>query len=114
MKMKTTLRNQILKATKGEKICAIVILESSGTEGDHLPTLPGLAYNKLMSWEEAQPYLTYQYEDGQSWSCHPVVVWTKTRIIFTIEYDSFLSLHVVPRNPGKLLTRGAFGVEHCF
>jgi hypothetical protein len=55
---------------------------------------------KLLSWEEARPILDYEFDSGYGTaSCHPIYVWTPTRIICIHEYDGSTSLRILPRHP---------------
>lgn len=54
----------------------------------------------VMSWDEAKPFLTYEFDSGYNGAdCHPVYVWTKTKIIMIHEYDGAVWPATVPRNP---------------
>lgn len=55
---------------------------------------------KLLSWEEAKPYLNYEFSaDYGSISCHPVYVWTDNYVIFISTYDGSTNWNAIPRNP---------------
>src|SRR6185437_5638479 len=59
---------------------------------------------KVVSWEQARPFLDYEYDSGfGGQDCHSVTIWTPTRVIFVHEYDGATGLTWVPRHP----------VEHC-
>jgi len=57
-------------------------------------------YNVLLSWEEARKILDYEFDGSYGGTeCHPVIVWTATKVIQTCEYDGAEFLMVTPRNP---------------
>lgn len=51
---------------------------------------------KVLSWEEASPLLSYEYNGG---ACHAIYVYTKERIFFVQQYDAQTCLRSIPRNP---------------
>lgn len=54
----------------------------------------------LMTWDEARPYLDYEYDNGYGGQdCHSVHIWTPARIIYVQEYDGATWLNSIPRNP---------------
>lgn len=56
--------------------------------------------NKVMSWAEAKPFLSYEYDcDFGGADCHPVFAWTATKILTITEYDGATSPAWFPRNP---------------
>ncbi|WP_150122126.1 hypothetical protein [Sulfitobacter sp. HI0129] len=56
--------------------------------------------NKVISWEVAKPFLSYEYVNGYGGAdCHPVFVWTATKIITITEYDGLTGPTWLPRNP---------------
>jgi len=54
----------------------------------------------LLSWEEARPLLDYAYDDGYGGEdCHPIYLWTATRVLFIGCYDGSTWVTWVPRHP---------------
>ena len=87
--------NDIKAETKDEPIDAVVI-------GQHelRRNVPSNMENILLTEEEAQEYLSYDYHDGYgSPDCHAVFVWTPNRVIFVSTYDGATWISSVPRNP---------------
>lgn len=90
---KNTLERWILGAANGEAIVAVVIGEGYSEER------PG-PKNKVISWEEALPYLRYEFDSGYgSAGCTPVYAWTKSKTIFVSQYDGSTTPCWVPRDP---------------
>lgn len=55
---------------------------------------------KLLTWEEALPYLQYKFYDGFGGAeCHALYAWTATRIFLICEYDGSTRLKTIPRHP---------------
>lgn len=54
----------------------------------------------VLDWAEAAPLLDYEYDDGFGGAdCHPVWIWTPTRVLFVSTYDGSTNVTSVPRNP---------------
>lgn len=81
----------------GETIIGVVFGEKgrwAKPKGDSEPI------NKLMSWDAARPYLSYDFNSGYGGAdCHPVYAWTETKIIAIHEYDGSTCAISLPRNP---------------
>lgn len=61
---------------------------------------PDLDPQPVLTWDEAKPTLDYDFYSGFGQaSCHPVLAWTESRVIFITEYDGSTSVNSVPRNP---------------
>lgn len=92
----------IEEALNGEDIEAVVIGRHDRDRWGAVGTsaFNGATINKVVSWDEAKPFLSYEFDSGYgSAGCHPVYVWTPTRIFFVGEYDGSTSLSWVPRHP---------------
>ena len=62
--------------------------------GERAPT------GETMTWEEARPFLDYNYDDNfGAPECHAVYVWTKNYILFVSTYDGATNIEAMPRNP---------------
>lgn len=76
------------------------ILEFVGNEEIEGISIGEMDKDNLLSWEEAAPILDYGYDGGYGLhDCHPVYIWTKTQVIFTVVYDGATWLQSVPRHP---------------
>ena len=96
-------KQDILDAAKGEKIIGVVIGEmgwSSGYNKEKVPLYDVQPRGKVLSWEQAAPFLDYEYDNGYGApECNAVYVWTETRVLFVTQYDGATCIHSVPRNP---------------
>jgi len=92
------LKDWINHARKDEEVEAIVIGENPWT--DEKIAIPEDKIGILLTWAEAEPMLDYEFDRGfGSAGCHPVTVWTKSKIICISEYDGSTGIFTVPRNP---------------
>ena len=83
---------------KGEKWCDSYFWDGDGEE---VPLVPFNLRGKVLTLEEIQPYMdgwTFNRSYGGA-ACYAVHVWTKTRVVFVVCYDSTTWLSSVPRNP---------------
>lgn len=88
----SNFKDDILDAAGDEPIEAIVIGYSLIRDSEQV--------GQLLSWEEALPYLDYEYyTDYGSPDCNPITAWTSSKIIFVAEYDGSTSVSFVYRNP---------------
>ena len=96
------LKNEILKEANNEKIEVIVIGEIEIDEfvRKYVPYHCYTNYPKfkVLTWEEAEKYLDYEYLDG-IFDCHSFTAWTKSKVIFTSQYDGNITICSLPRNP---------------
>jgi hypothetical protein len=54
----------------------------------------------VLSWEQARPFLEYEFYSGFGGAdCHPVVAWTTSKIIQISEYDGSTRAVSAPRHP---------------
>lgn len=89
-----TFAQEIIEIAGGEKVIAIVIGDK-GWFDDETPNR-----GEVMTWKEAEPLLDYEYDGGYgSPDCHSIYAWTKTKVIFVVQYDGATNLTFVPRNP---------------
>lgn len=93
-------------AAKGEPIGAVVIgggdtWDEKGYDEQYFPKgVPPL--NVPLGWDEARPYLDYEYDPGYGGAdCAPVWVYTPTRVLFVGTYDGATWIASVPRQPDK-------------
>ena len=96
------LKQWILRKADGEEIEAVVIGHIGGTDylehkQDHIPD------NKkgvVMSWEEAQKLLDYEFDDSfAEETCHAVWVWTPNNVIAIAQCECYSYPYSIPRNP---------------
>jgi len=98
----------IKKVVNAEEVESVVIGEMGW--GDYRKELVPL-YNdqlkgKLLSWEEAEKWLNYEYDSGYGApSCNAIYVWTKTRVLFVVQYEGSTWIEEVPRNPTNIMPR---------
>ena len=96
-----TLREWIEKYTDGEPIEA-VMLGAFGWDGFEQPAglvLDGVK-GKVLSLEEAIPYISYEFDDGFGIpECSAIVAYTKTWIISVSQYEGSTSPFRIARNP---------------
>lgn len=65
-----------------------------------VPGYSGMPRGVVLSWEEAEKLLDFEYDDGYGApECPAIYVWTNTSIYFVVQYDGSTSLEIVPRNP---------------
>ena len=84
-----------------EKIIAVVI---GRYDRDEQSTFSVAPIGKVLSWNDARPFLNYEFCNGVgSPDCHRVYAWTATRVLFASEYDGSTRLASVPRNPVECL-----------
>ena len=97
----SNFKDDILGATAGEPIEAIVIGQYDWSAGDERNVAPqGL----VIPWSEAAPLLDYEYCDGFGGAeCHPIVAWTKNFVLSVHEYDGSTRVVAHPRNPAAHL-----------
>jgi hypothetical protein len=98
----SNFKNDILEEAGDEPIEAIVIGEM-GWGGDYnaegKPAWDEVR-GKILTWEEASPYLDYEYDDGYgATGCQAIAAWTKTRVLFVSQYDGSTTVESVYRNP---------------
>ena len=94
-------KQNILAELKGEPVEAIVIGKWDDDEEDERnPREIEAITGKVISWEEAEKWLDYEYDTGYGGTdCHPVIIWTATRVLFCGTYDGSTWVASVPRHP---------------
>jgi hypothetical protein len=95
---KTTFAEDIENAVGDEPILGVVIGASrTGYSWDDDESTHKA--NVVLTWDEARPTLDYTYHRGYGGAnCHPVTVWTETKVLFVHEYDGSTGLHYLPRH----------------
>lgn len=98
--------NDIEEAADGESIECVVIGEMGWGEYNHerVPRYEEQPRGQVMSWEQAKQYLDYSYDTGFGASeCNAIYAWTKTKVMFVVEYDGSTRVESVPRNPVSVI-----------
>ena len=99
----TQLREWILEAAEGEPLEGVVIGSASRHDAVlemSVEVAPDCPTDRVLSWDEAQPFLRYEFEqDFGSVPCHPVTVWTPSWVIALSVYDGWVDWFRLPRNP---------------
>lgn len=99
---KSTLRNWIELEADGEPIEAVVIGEMGWGDyaSDGVPEYATHIRNVVLSWEQAQPYLEYEFSnDYGAPKCEAITAWTKSWVIAVSQYDGSTNPFRLPRNP---------------
>lgn len=96
------LKNMVLEIIDdNDKIDGVVIGKMGwgdyGKEG--VPLYDVCPKGELLTWEEAEKYLDYEFRSGGSPKCQAMYVWTTKKIIFVIHHDGHPYLEIIPRNP---------------
>lgn len=92
------LKDWLIQMADGESIDAVQFGEDwPSTLGD-LPKLPPPGY--ILSWDEAQPWLSYEFDNGFGVpGCQAVYAYTRNWIMFIAQYDGSTWPHRIPRVP---------------
>ena len=94
------LRDWIEQMAEGEAIEAIVLgpLPWGDYGAEKIP--PNWPQNQILTWEQALPWISYEFDDGFGFpGCHAIVAWTTTKIILVSQYDGATEPFVIPRHP---------------
>ena len=96
------LKEWILAEADGEKIEAVLIGKMGW--GDYrkkdVPGYDDMPKGELLTWEEAEGWLDYDFDDGfGSPSCNAVWAWTENKVIAIGQYDGATWAYYIPRNP---------------
>ena len=94
-----TLLKWIKETADGEPVEAIVLGEIEWAK-EKVPNYDAMPKGTVLSLEEALPYLQNEFNDDFGVpKCQAITVWTKSWVIFVVQYDGSTSPHRVPRNP---------------
>lgn len=106
--MSFNFKQDILEATAGEIIEAVVILDLikpyawSYTRDIRDTDSLKATLTTPLSWEQAAPLLDYYYDTGfGARDCHLVVIYTDQAIHYIHEYDGSTELRCVLKDPSK-------------
>lgn len=96
-----TFAQDILTEAGDEPILAISLSPNRKYwRGDDAPPSDHPLGTDPVSWEEALPYLSYEYHNGHGGQdCHNIWAWTATRVLSIHEYDGATWVISVPRSP---------------
>jgi hypothetical protein len=84
----------------GESVEAVVVDPLDRWSSHRQARDAGITFGVPVPWEQAKGWFDYEYDDGYGGSdCHPVYIWTATRVLFVVEYDGATSMASVPRCP---------------
>jgi len=90
----------IEELANGEEIESVIVGNHDREFYSESEPFNGVTVNLPISWEEAKPFLSYEYDNGFGRAnCHPVIACTKSRIITVTEYDGATGPAWFPRNP---------------
>ena len=99
----------LVEELAGEPVDAIVIGAFPKDDGPRTPRdiVPREAIGRVSTWSDAVVWLDYDYDDdvgsapdgGNGADCHPVYIYTATRVIVINEYDGSTRPRSVPRHP---------------
>lgn len=97
-----TLKEWIEECAEGERVEGVVIGEMGW--GDYpsggVPNYSAQPKNVVLSWEQAFPWLLYDFDNGYGGpECNAVTAWTATKVIAVSQYDGSTSPFVLPRHP---------------
>ena len=95
------LKEWILNEADGEPIEGVVIGEVEWDSRKNLvPRYDEMPKGKLLSWEEAQDWLDYDFfNDYGDFGCTAVWAWTPTKVIAVYHYDGKVYPYSIPRHP---------------
>ena len=103
------LRDWILAQADEEPVEGVVLGRMGWARGDdpkedyNAPedgVYPSTPFNKLLSWEDAQPFILYKFDSGYGApGCGAVTAWTSSWVIGVSTYDGSTSPFRLPRNP---------------
>jgi hypothetical protein len=97
-----TIKEWIEEEAKGEDVEGVVLGEMGwGDYGsDQVPNYSDCPKGKLLSWDEAAPWISYQFDGGfGAPGCQAFTAWTKSKVIGVYQYDGSTSSFSIPRNP---------------
>ena len=85
----------------GSEVVLGVTIGRRNHRSDYYDEPPAPFMGKLLSWEEARPFLDGDFDAYYccSFPCYTIYAWTKTKVMFMVEYEMGCELCVVPRNP---------------
>ena len=96
------LKQWIEEEAKGEPIEGVVIGEMGwgGFGSEKVPMYKECPKNVLLAWEEAVPFISYEFDDGfGAPECQAVTAWTRSKVISVSQYDGSTSVYSLPRHP---------------
>jgi len=100
--MEANLKQWILDEADGEEIIGIVIGEMGWGDcgSDGIPNYDQIPKGKLLAWEEAAPWLDYEFYNGYGApGCQAIWAWTENWVIAIGQYDGSTWPYKIPRHP---------------
>lgn len=97
-----TLREWVEKCASGQPVEAVVIGEMGwGDYGsDAVPNYAQCPKGKLLTWEEALPWLSYEFSaEFDAPGCQAIYAWTKDFVVAISQYDGSTGAFAMPRHP---------------
>jgi hypothetical protein len=97
-----TLESWILECAEGEAVEAVVLGDMGwgGYKSSEVPDYENQPKGKVLSWEEALPWIGYKFNDSYGApGCNCVAAWTKSWVISVYQYDGSTGPFRIPRNP---------------
>lgn len=95
-----TFWKEIVDYARGEKIEAAIIGSECDYGGPYVPRLRPRFLNVVLTPRRAKELLSYKGGClNGAVSCHPVYIYTTTRVLFVTQYDGHTTFNSVPRNP---------------
>ena len=83
----------------GSEVIEGIVIGDPPFCADDIPKLD-IQFNKLLKWDDVKDLLHYKFDDSfGSEECHPITVWTTTKVMFIGYYDGSTWITTVPRNP---------------
>ena len=100
------LKHWLLEEADGEPIEGVVIGEMGW--GDYaskdVPNYEAIPKGQLLTWDEAQDYLNYEFSSGYGApQCNAVYAWTASKVIAIGQYDGATWPYSIPRNPTDVM-----------
>lgn len=101
-----TLKQWIEELTDGEPVEWVVIGEMGWGDykSESVPNYGQQPRGLLLTWDQALPWISYNFEDGiGAPGCNAVIAWTKAWIISVLRFDGLTEPFRLPRNPLAVL-----------
>ena len=99
---KATLKAWIEAEADGETVEAVVLGETWWKHDgyDRILNYAKQPRGKVLSWEEALPWISYTFNDGfGAPDCNAITAWTKSWVISVSQYDGATCPFRIARNP---------------
>ena len=97
---------EYLEETADEPILFAVIGEMGWGDyaSEAVPNYEKQPKGKVLTWEDARPWLDYETDYGYGAPKHnSVYCWTKNWVLFFSQYDGATNVNCIPRNPVDIM-----------